>query len=120
MLMKMMMSNICSFYQCPLSTNLIHFIQSIYNFPQLLKVTQIFPPEDAKAGQARGTGGKDSKAFKQEITVKKLFSVIMTLMIFQTSKLEVECVDTKQTIEKLPPPFIYFRSENVADEEPMA
>ena len=41
-------------------------------------------------------------------------------MIFQTSKLEVECVDTKQTIEKLPPPFIYFRSENVADEEPMA
>ena len=50
------------------------------------------------AGQARGTGGKESAPFKQEITVKQL---------------EVQCEDTKQTIDKLPPPFIYYRSEHL-------
>ena len=50
------------------------------------------------AGQARGTGGNDSSPFKQEIMVKQL---------------EVQCEDTKQTIDKLPPPFIYYRSEHL-------
>ena len=70
-----------------------------------------FPTDDAEAGQARGTGGKDSKPFSQEIRVNFVLQLWIWTYIDQKAQLEVQCIDTKQTIEKLPPPFIYYRSE---------
>ena len=80
-------------------------------FQNSAQATRLFSPDDAEAGQARGTGGKDSKPFSQEIRVNFFLQLWIWTYIDQKAQLEVQCIDTKQTIEKLPPPFIYYRSE---------
>ena len=69
-------------------------------------------PEDLMEGHSFGDSGIK---IKQELRVREKASIlfrreILDLMTtMKVSKLYVQCEDTKQTMDKLPPPFIYYR-----------
>ena len=61
--------------------------------------------------------GDSGIKIKQELKVREKTSIIFRKDIWdfiltttmKVSKLYVQCEDTKQTMDKLPPPFIYYR-----------
>ena len=71
-------------------------------------------PEDLMEGHSFGDSGIK---IKQELKVREKTSIIFRKDIWdfiltttmKVSKLYVQCEDTKQTMDKLPPPFIYYR-----------
>ena len=71
-------------------------------------------PEDLMEGHSFGDSGIK---IKQELKVREKTSIIFRKDILdfivtttmKVSKLYVQCEDTKQTMDKLPPPFIYYR-----------